>query len=66
MEVLLESDEDEDDRELIAPVMSSFFDVFKEEDEATADTSLLLKAPTPPAEGRLVHMGENLNRLLQR
>jgi hypothetical protein len=31
LEVLLESDEDEDDRELIAPVMSSFFDVFKEE-----------------------------------
>jgi hypothetical protein len=53
LEVLPESDEEEDDGEQIAPVMSSFVDVFEEEDEKeTAGTGLLLKAPTRPAEGK--------------
>jgi hypothetical protein len=66
LEVLPESDEEEDDGEQIAPVMSSFVDVFKEDEKDTTGTGLLLKAPTLPAQERLVRMGDNLNRLMQR
>jgi hypothetical protein len=53
LEVLPESDEEEDDSERIAAVMSSSVDVFEEEDEKeTTGTGLLLKAPTRPAEGK--------------
>jgi hypothetical protein len=46
-----ESDKKEDDGEQIAPVMSSFFDTFKEEAENDiAGTTLVPKDPMPPDE----------------
>jgi hypothetical protein len=51
LEMLPESDEEEDDGERIALVMSSFFDVFEEETKKdTTGTGVLSKAPTPPSE----------------
>jgi hypothetical protein len=51
LEMLLESDEEEDDVERIAPIMSSFFYFFGEEHEKdTSITRLLLKTPMPTEE----------------
>jgi hypothetical protein len=45
LKMLLESDEEEDDGEQIALVMSSFFDTFEEAEKETINTRLLPKAP---------------------
>jgi hypothetical protein len=46
LEMLPESDKQEDDGEQIAPVMSSSFDTF-------GDALILSKVPTPPAEEKI-------------
>jgi hypothetical protein len=50
LEMLLESDEEKDDGERIAPIMSSFFDTFEEEAKDIAGTILVPKYPMPSAE----------------
>jgi hypothetical protein len=63
LEVLTKSDKEKDNMEQIALVMSSFFDVFKEEDEKDiVGTGLLPKAPTPPAKGKVGPDGGELEQ----
>jgi hypothetical protein len=63
LKTLLESDEEEDVKERIALVMSSFFDVFEEEIEKdTVGTGLLLKAPTPPTKEKTSSIGTGLGQ----